>query len=93
MPTPVPPAPGNCPAFTTAAYAASVGLSPATAQAQLDDAWAIYSQIETQPWITRTELAQWATTSWHAGASGGVDRLNAALSMLKSMGCIFSLGA
>jgi hypothetical protein len=83
-PVPIPTAGG----FVTAAYIASLGLDPTTAAQQLQDAQAVYAEVEAMPWITQDQLVAWANPQWGTSA---VARLNAAVATLQNLGLILSL--
>lgn len=88
-PSPVPTTPPQM--VISAAQVAALGLDPATAVAQLADANLVYSQVNASPWVSRDSLVSWANKAL-AGGDGPVNRLNAALALLRQMGLAFQVG-
>lgn len=74
--------------YASVDYLASMGV---TDSAQMRDAAAVYAQINSRPWMTQDDLVGWANQTWQDAASG-VDRLNAAVALLRKMGKVESLG-
>jgi hypothetical protein len=74
--------------YAPSAVLLDLGVDP-TAGTLLTDASALLRRLQQNPWATHGALATWSATTW---GDGGVDRLNAALSLLTSAGLVSRLG-